>query len=103
MKSRGFRTIRHRRTVLGVGGTPRHPHLPRPGRTSRQLPMSKQNEIRLGQLLVQKKCCTLRQVNEALHRQRQMRSRKENLPLGRILVEVGAIDGETLREVLAEM
>jgi hypothetical protein len=65
--------------------------------------MTKPSEIRLGQLLVQKKHCSLRQVNEALLRQRKLRSQDENLPLGRLLVDSGIIDGETLREVLAEM
>ena len=65
--------------------------------------MTKTSEIRLGQLLVQKKHCSLRQVNEALLRQRKLRSRNENVPLGRLLVDSGIIDGETLREVLAQM
>jgi serine/threonine-protein kinase len=65
--------------------------------------MTKSNEIRLGQLLVQKKRCSLKQVNEALLRQKRMRARNENSPLGQILIEAGVIDGETLREVLAEM
>ena len=65
--------------------------------------MTKSNEIRLGQLLVQKKRCSLQQVNEALLRQKRMRARNENSPLGQILIEAGVIDGETLREVLAEM
>jgi len=65
--------------------------------------MTKTSEIRLGQLLVQKKHCSLRQVNEALLRQRKLRSRNENIPLGRLLVDSGIIDGETLREVLAQM
>jgi serine/threonine-protein kinase len=65
--------------------------------------MTKASEIRLGQLLVQRKCCTLRQVNEALLKQKRLRTRNENIPLGKLLVEQGVLDGETLREVLAEL
>jgi serine/threonine-protein kinase len=65
--------------------------------------MTKTSEIRLGQLLVQRKCCTLKQVNEALLRQKRLRTRNENVPLGKLLVDEGVLDGETLREVLAEL
>jgi predicted Ser/Thr protein kinase len=66
-------------------------------------PMAKTNDIRLGQILVQRKWCALRDVNEALLKQRKLRGQNQNLPLGRILVEKGAIDDETLREALAEL
>lgn len=64
--------------------------------------MAASNDIRLGQLLVQKKLCTLRQVNEALLKQKLLRRRNENLPLGRLLVDGGCLSPEALREVLAE-
>src|SRR5512139_817130 len=65
--------------------------------------MTKKSDIRLGQLLVQKKHCSLRQVNEALLEQKHLRTRNENVPVGRLLVDRGVIDEDTLREVLAEM
>jgi len=65
--------------------------------------MTKTSEIRLGQLLVQRKCCTLKQVNEALLKQKRLRTRNENIPLGKLLVDQGVLDSETLREVLAEL
>ena len=65
--------------------------------------MAKTNDIRLGQFLVQKKWCALRQVNEALLKQRRLRAQNQNLPLGRILVDAGVIDDEMLREALADL
>ena len=65
--------------------------------------MAKKNDIRLGQLLVQKQWCTLCQVNEALLTQARLRGKNENRPLGQILIDLGVMDGETLRVVLAEL
>ncbi len=60
-------------------------------------------EIRLGQLLVQQQWCTLKLVTEALRRQDELRARGVGQPLGRILVELGSIDEETLREALSKL
>ncbi len=65
--------------------------------------MPKKLEIRLGQYLVQKQCCGLREVNEALREQAKLRQSKQNKPLGQILVDMGAIPRETLWTVLAEL
>ena len=65
--------------------------------------MAKKPDIRLGQLLVQKKLCSLRQVNEALLEQKNLRTWNANVPIGRILVERDFLDEESLREILAEM
>ncbi len=65
--------------------------------------MSRSTEIRLGQRLIQKRLCSLRQVNEALLRQKSLRERNQNVPLGRILVEAGWLEEEALRETLAEL
>ncbi len=60
-------------------------------------------EVRLGQLLVQHQWCTLRNVTLALRRQEELRARGTNRPLGRILVEQGCIDEETLRDALSKL
>lgn len=65
--------------------------------------MGRSTEIRLGQRLVQKKLCSLRQINEALLRQKALREKSENVPLGRLLVESGWLDEEDLRETLADL
>lgn len=65
--------------------------------------MSRSTEIRLGQRLVQKRLCSLRQINEALLRQKSLRERNQKIPLGRILVEAGWLEEEALRETLAEL
>ncbi|MBI4601518.1 MAG: protein kinase [Planctomycetes bacterium] len=63
--------------------------------------MARKSEIRLGQVLVERQWCALARVNEGLASQVQLRSRGEGRPLGRILIEMGDIDEETLREALA--
>ena len=65
--------------------------------------MARSKEIQLGQLLVQKRCCTLQQVNKGLATQRRLRSENRNRPLGRILVENGSISEESLKDALFEM
>lgn len=65
--------------------------------------MVKKSEIRLGQLLIQKKWCTLSEVNEALLRQSKLRTSSENQTLGHLLLESGALEEETLREALDEL
>src|SRR5512139_881374 len=65
--------------------------------------MAKKSDIRLGQLLVQRKLCTLQQVNEALLKQKNLRSRNQSAFLGEILCESGVLRQEVLFQVLAEI
>jgi hypothetical protein len=65
--------------------------------------MAKRVDILLGQYLVQKQHCPLRQVNEALLQQARLRTGNAKHPLGRILIEMGAITEETLRMSLADL
>ncbi len=65
--------------------------------------MSKPADIQLGQHLIQKRICSLRQVNEALEAQRELRSQGATRPLGLILIQKGYIVEETLRQVLADL
>jgi predicted Ser/Thr protein kinase len=63
--------------------------------------MPRKSEIRLGQYLVQMQWCTLRQVNQALSRQQELRAQKQHQALGRILVSQGVLDEPRLVEALA--
>jgi predicted Ser/Thr protein kinase len=65
--------------------------------------MVQKSEIRLGQLLIQKKWCALSEVNEALLKQSKLRTTSEKRPLGQLLMESGVLDEETLREALNEL
>ncbi len=65
--------------------------------------MPKKLDICIGQYLVQKQCCGLREVNAALREQARLRQDMDNKPLGEILVAKGSIDNETLKVVLAEL
>ncbi|HVR75259.1 MAG TPA: hypothetical protein VMT52_13055, partial [Planctomycetota bacterium] len=65
--------------------------------------MAKNQETPLGQLLIRKKICNLQQVREALGKQVELRQRNENCPLGKILIDSGKLDEETLLETLSEM
>ncbi len=60
-------------------------------------------DTRLGQVLIRKSACSLRQVNQALAERRRMRSRNESVNLGEILMKAGAVEEEQLREALAEL
>lgn len=65
--------------------------------------MPKKLEIKLGQYLVQKRRCSLSQVNEALLEQSNLRKANLHRPLGQLLVEKGAIHEETLRMALCDL
>ena len=65
--------------------------------------MAKKSDIRLGQLLVQRKLCTLQQVNEALLKQKNLKSRNQAAFLGEILCESGVLRQDVLFQVLAEI
>ena len=64
---------------------------------------SKSLETRLGQVLIRKKSCSLREVNEALAEQRRGRRGESYLPLGEILMRSGVLQEAHLREALAEL
>ncbi len=64
---------------------------------------AKSFDIRLGQYLIQKRACTLRQVNEAMEQQRELRTQAMARPLGGILVEKGYLRQEQLYEALADL
>ena len=63
----------------------------------------KSNEVRLGQLLVQKQWCSLSQVTEGLRHQEQLRKRGDQKPLGSILFEKGYLNREDLLEALSTL
>ncbi len=65
--------------------------------------MPRSGELQLGQRLVQKRVCTLRQVNEAIAMQRQLRAQGSTRRLGWILMQKGYVREEDLRRTLAEM
>ena len=67
------------------------------------MPMAKPLDIQVGQHLIQKRICSLRQVNEALEAQRELRSQGSPKPLGLILIQKGYLVEETLRQVLADL
>ncbi len=57
---------------------------------------------RIGEFLVQKKIITLPDLNKALFIQLEKAKRAEDMPLGKILVEMNLIDQETLDEAITE-
>jgi len=63
----------------------------------------KNGELQLGQYLIQKRVCLLRQVNEALHSQKELRAQGVYRPLGWLLIQKGYIDEEHLRQSLADL
>jgi serine/threonine-protein kinase len=65
--------------------------------------MARKKDIQLGQLLVQRRWCTLRQVNEALRRQRDLRAQSQLKPLGAILLEAKSVQEHDLCMALAEL
>ena len=65
--------------------------------------MHKRQDIRLGQLLIRNRVCTLAQVNEALAQQKELRAQNQNVRLGRLLIRQGLIDEEKLCSALFEM
>jgi predicted Ser/Thr protein kinase len=60
-------------------------------------------EVKLGQVLVQNRWCTLQQVNEALLLQRRLKAENRKPPLGVLLLERGTVSEENLRRALAEL
>jgi tRNA A-37 threonylcarbamoyl transferase component Bud32 len=65
--------------------------------------MAKSSEdIRFGQHLIQKRICSLRQVNEGLHALRESRTPPSARSLGWVLHQKGYFDAKTLRQALAE-
>ena len=65
--------------------------------------MTRSGDIRLGQHLIQRKVCTLRQVNEGLEAQRLERAQGVMRPLGWLLIKKGYMNEEMLRGALSEM
>lgn len=65
--------------------------------------MPKPNEIRLGQLLIQKRWCTLQQINRGLDIQQQMRDKGTRSSLGKILIQKGYVDEEKIKVALSVM
>ena len=63
----------------------------------------KTGEIRLGQHLIQKRLCTLRQVNEALGTQRDLRGQGMIRHLGWILIQKGFLEEVDILESLADL
>jgi signal transduction histidine kinase len=57
---------------------------------------------RIGEYLVQKKIITLPELNKALFIQLEKAKQAEEMPLGKILVEMKLIDQETLDEAITE-
>ncbi len=57
---------------------------------------------RIGEYLVQKKIITLPELNKALFIQLEKAKQDEEMPLGKILVEMELIDQETLDEAITE-
>ena len=64
--------------------------------------MPRKSDIRLGQLLIQKQWCSLRQVNTGLQYQKEQKGALHQA-LGRILVGQGVLDEALLMEALAEL
>lgn len=65
--------------------------------------MSRKNDIKLGQFLIQKQWCTLRQVSEVLERQDENRQQGRREPLGKLLVREGVITVAQLMAALDEL
>jgi len=65
--------------------------------------MAKPEDVRLGQLLIRKRWCSLRSVNRGLEAQTAMRSDGNHKPLGWILVQEENLDIEKLKTALSEL
>jgi tRNA A-37 threonylcarbamoyl transferase component Bud32 len=65
--------------------------------------MAKSQDIRLGQHLIQRRLCNLKQVNEGLAVQKELRGQGQMRPLGWILVQKKYLDEEQLRGALADL
>jgi signal transduction histidine kinase len=70
---------------------------------SRKKPVSPEILVpRIGEYLVQRKIITLPELNKALFIQLEKAKQGEEMPLGKILVEMNLIDQETLDEAITE-
>jgi len=70
---------------------------------SRKKPVSPEILVpRIGEYLVQKKIITLPELNKALFIQLEKAKQNEEIPLGKILVEMNLINQETLDETITE-
>jgi hypothetical protein len=65
--------------------------------------MARKYDIKLGQLLIQKQWCTLRQVSDALDRQQELTRRGKREALGRLLVREGILSTDQLMVALDEI
>ena len=71
--------------------------------SSKKKPVSPEILVpRIGEYLVQKKIISLAELNKALFIQLERTNQGEEIPLGKILVEMGLIDQETLDEAITE-
>ena len=65
--------------------------------------MPKPEDVRLGQLLIRKRWCSLRQVNSALAKQNRQKDTGKSLPLGWLLVREDCLDVDRLKVALSEL
>ena len=65
--------------------------------------MAKSSDIILGQHLIRKRICSLKQVNEAIQTQRRLREQGAIKSMGWVLLQKGVIDEPRLRAALAEL
>ena len=65
--------------------------------------MPKPNEVRFGQVLIQKRWCSLQQFNRALNIQSQLREKGTSTSLGKILVDKGYVEEEKIKIALSVM
>ncbi len=65
--------------------------------------MAKPEDIRLGQILIRKRWCTLRQVNEGIEAQKQLREDGRTRSLGWVLVKGKVLEAEQLKMALSEI
>ncbi|MBI4585467.1 MAG: serine/threonine protein kinase [Planctomycetes bacterium] len=63
--------------------------------------MARSTEIRLGQLLIQKRWCSLLQINQGLEVQKKLREEGKYQALGLILIRQGFLDEEKLKMALS--
>ncbi len=60
-------------------------------------------EIRLGQLLIKKRHCTLQEINQAIDLQASMKEKGEKLPLEALLIQESIVEEDKIFQALAEM
>ena len=65
--------------------------------------MAKPEDVRLGQLLIRKRWCALRQINRCLELQSTWKSQGKKRPFGWILVREEGLDIEKLKMALSEL